>query len=460
MRFPFLTHHDSVNKKIFRAAVTVGLLGLLAKAGIAAKELIIARSFGRGDALDAFLIAFLLPSFLINLLAGAMGSALVPILMSARKDKPFNKAQEILSSVMFLSVLALILVAIILGVLAHFYLPYVASNFPPAKMILTRQLLYGLLPFVVFGGIATLLGSVLNADEKFALAASAPLLTPLLTIVCIVTAPKASGAWVLAAGTVIGSFFEATLLFCALKSRGLLRAIRWNGFDSNLRSVLRQFAPLLGGAFLMGSTTLVDQSMAALLPAGSVAALSYASKITGALLAIGATALSTAALPYFSRMVAEGDWPGCRNTLKRYCVMVAAATVPLTLLLIAFARPLVTVLLQRGAFTAADTLLVSRILRCYAIQIPFYVCGMLLVRFLSAMRRNDLILYASAVNVVLNIVLNIVLMRQWGIAGIAMSTSLVYVVSFVFVFTCSWKLLAQERFRSGQRGATKAFVMD
>lgn len=449
MRFQFFrtAGPDSTNRKIFRAALTVGLLGILAKAGLAGRELIVARSFGRSDTLDAFLIAFLLPSFVMNLLMGALGAALVPVLMEMRQGESPDKDTKLLSSIMFLSVVALSAIAILLGLFAPLYLPYLGSSFSPAKLLLTRQLLYAVLPFVLFGGIAVFLSVVLNAGEKFALPAVIPLLTPLVTIAFILAAPRNCGAWSLAAGAVAGSFFEVIILLRVLKTHGVRLNLKWNGLDSQLCRVLGQYAPMLAGAFLMGSTTVVDQSMAAMLPAGSVSALSYANKITGAVLAIGATALSTAALPYFSKMVAENDWHGCRHTLKRYTVLVAAMTLPFTLAVIVLARPIIKLLLERGAFTSADTQLVSRALICYCIQIPFYVCATLYVRFLSAMRRNDLLMYASALNLVLDIVLNLLLMRRWGVAGIALSTSFVYVISFLFVTISSAKLLAGDRFR-------------
>src|SRR5260221_4409608 len=129
----------------------------------------------------------------------------------------------------------------------------------------------------------------------------------------------------------------------------------WNGFDSGVQSVLGQYAPGMAGFFLMGSPAVVDQSMAAMLPSGSVAALSYAGKITGLVLAIGATALSTAALPYFSQMAAQSDWNGCRHTLKRYSVLILLTTVPLALSLMAFSRPLVRLVCQRSAFARSET---------------------------------------------------------------------------------------------------------
>src|SRR5690349_6318186 len=76
---------DSINRKIFRAALIVSMFSILARIAGTSKELIIARSFGRGDALDAFLIAYLLPSFTMNLLMGALGSALLPVLIETRQ---------------------------------------------------------------------------------------------------------------------------------------------------------------------------------------------------------------------------------------------------------------------------------------------------------------------------------------------------------------------------------------
>jgi len=198
----------------------------------------------------------------------------------------------------------------------------------------------------------------------------------------------------------------------------------------------------------MGSTTVVDQAMAATLPSGSVAALSYANKIVALIVAIAATALTTAALPYFSHMAAERDWAGCRHTLKRYTALTLATTVPLTLALIALSHPLIRLVFQRGAFTIVDTDLVSRVQICYFIQIPFYICGMLFVRFLSSIRCNDVLLYVSAINLALDISLNLVLMRKMGIAGIALSTSLVYVVAFLILGALSVRLLRQKHFNA------------
>lgn len=423
----------------------VGCLGLIAKLAATVKELIIARSFGRGDEVDAFLIAFLLPSFILNIGMSALGYALVPVFVETRQKGGIEAAQRLFSSMMLLGCAVLLGVAAVLGLLAPLYLPLLGHSFSGVKLELTRELLYLLLPWIIFSGIANLSSSVLNATEKFALPALIPLLTPLVTIYMVTFHGHRWGIFTLAAGAVVGGSLEAMLLLAFLKKQGMPLRLRWYGLDTHVRSVLAQYVPMLTGAILMGSTAVVDQSMAAMLPSGNVAALGYGNKVILGMLNVSALALSTATLPYLSRMVTAGDWAGCRHTLKRYSLLVVGTTVPFALLVIAFSRPIVRALFQHGAFTAADTDLVSQVQVCYAIQIPFYIWSMLFVRFISSVRRNDVLMYASALALVLDILLNLIFMRVWGVAGIALSTSIVSIACFLATSIWSVRFLVQEQ---------------
>lgn len=449
MAFPLLRRKDGLdttNRRIFRAALIVGSIGLLTKVALAGKELVIAQRFGRSDQLDAFLIAYLLPSFVMNLLTGALTAALIPVLVETRQKEGRESADKLISNVAFITLIALVGIAVLLALLAPYYLPLLGSKFSPEKLHLTRRLLYTLLPWVVLSGIAAMASSVLNAGEKFALPAVIPVLTPSITVLFILLTAREVGAFSLAAGAAVGSLLESAMLVYLLRAHGTRFSFKWSGVDANLRCVLKQYAPMLAGSFLMGSTTVVDQSMAAMLAPGSVAALSYANKIVNMVLTTAAPALSTAVLPYFSKMVAAADWQGCRHTLKRYSLLVISAAVPFTILIIVFSRPLVQLIYQRGAFTAGDSALVSKVQIYYSLQIPFFIWGMLFVRFLSSIRRNDLLMYASAVNLAVDVTMNLILMRFLGVAGIALSTSLVYMGSLTFVAVSTLRILRDARF--------------
>jgi putative peptidoglycan lipid II flippase len=426
---------------IFRAALIVGLFSILVAIGATLKELVVARYFGRGDSIDAFLVAFLLPSFIVSVAAGSLATALIPVFVEIRHREGVEAAQQLFSSVLVLNAFALLLIATLLGLLAPVYLPYLGSSFSAAKLGLTRNLLLLLLPFIFFNGIASCASSALNAGEKFAVPSIIPIVTPLVVIAFLELTWKSWGVFGLAGGTVAGSVIEAGLLAKALKTRGIRLAFKWSGLTPALRSVLSQYTPMLAGSFLISSTLVVDKAMAAMLSSGSVAALSYANKIISAMLAIVATALSSATFPYFSKMVTLKDWNGCRNTLKRYSVLVLATTVPLTIGLMILSKPLVTLLFQRGAFTSTDADLVSQVQICYLIQVPFYILSMLFVRFLSAAKRNDVLMYGAVISLVLDVILNLLLMRRWGVAGIAMSTSCVYAISCFYVILNSYRVM-------------------
>jgi putative peptidoglycan lipid II flippase len=94
VELPANPHPSSTNRKIFRAALIVGSLSVLARAAAVLKEMVVARWFGRGDALDAFLISFLLPSFLLMLVTGALSSASVPVILETRASEGKDAANN------------------------------------------------------------------------------------------------------------------------------------------------------------------------------------------------------------------------------------------------------------------------------------------------------------------------------------------------------------------------------
>ena len=421
-------------RKIFNAAASVAVCSGLAGLASTAKELAVARWFGRGDALDAFLIAYLLPSFLVNLVAGSFNAAMIPTFIQVREREGKEAAQRLFSGVMVVSLVLLVGVSVVVGILAPYFLPLLGSGFSPAKLMLTRRLLYALLPFIVLSGVAVAWTAVLNAGEHFGLPALSAMLTPLSIIAFLSLLGQAWGIYTLAVGTLTGVALQAAVLGWLLRERGVRLEPRWYGWDPSLRKVIGQYAPMLAGALLMGSTDLVDQSMAAMLAPGSVAALNYARKIVSLFIVVGATPLGTAALPYFSQMVANQDWSGCRHILKVYSRSIVLVTVPITLGLVAFSHPLIRIIFQRGAFTAADTGVVSRVQALLSLQIPFYMLASLGVRLVSALKRNSVLMMIAAVNMVVNIIFNLILMRYLGVAGIALSTSFVYLVSCTLVY--------------------------
>ena len=433
----------SFNRAILRAAISVGAAGIFVKVLATFKEVAVASVYGRSDAMDAFLAAALIPSLLVNLISESMNQALVPTLVRVRELEGRERAQQLLSSSMLWMCLLLAAASAVMALLARGFFPLIASHFAPAKLTLAVHLFYALLPVVFITGIATNCTAVLNTVDRFALPALAPIVISVAIILGALEFGGRFGIWAMVWSTLAGSLLHAFIVAWMMRRRGYRFRLRWYGMDEATREVAGQYGPVLLSSVVSSGGLLVDQSMAAMLVAGSVSALVYANRFVSVVLTLLAGAISTAIVPYFSRMIALRDWPGCGHTLRTWVRLTAVVSVPIAAVLIAGARPLVRIALQHGQFGPGDTRVVASVLAMYAIQIPFFVVSRVYYRFIVAMRRTDLILYCGVINLGLDIVLNLVLMHWFGVAGIALATSLWTVSTFFYLWYWSRKLLAR-----------------
>ena len=431
----------SVNTSIFGAMVTVGGITMCAKLAASAKDVVIAMQFGTSDALDAFLIAFVLPAFAINLIGGSLNAALIPTYIQVQAQEGTQAAQHLLSSVMVWTIGVLVALSVVLALTSPYLLPLMGSGFTADKLALVQSLYYMMLPTLVLGGIATIWSALLNACDRFALAAVVPVATSLVTVLIVVGMAERWDSYTIALGMVLGALVETAVLGWGLSREGVSLVPRWHGASPAVKQVLGQYVPMVAGAFLMGGVNLVSQSMAAMLSPGSVSALSYGNKVTNLMLGIGALAVSTAVLPHFSRMVAVRDWRGLRHTLLTYSRWLLIGTLPVTVALIYYSESVVAVVFQRGAFSSADTHLVGQIQVMYLLQIPLYVVSMLFVRLISALKANQVFMWGNAINLSMCILLTYVLMQRFGVIGIALATSLMYLISCGFLLCVSLRLM-------------------
>ena len=94
----------STNRQILGASATIAVLTLVARAASLARDVAVAYGFGRGDELDAFLIALLLPTFAINVVANSLNAAFVPVFIEVRERDGAARADLLFQSVLAVSV--------------------------------------------------------------------------------------------------------------------------------------------------------------------------------------------------------------------------------------------------------------------------------------------------------------------------------------------------------------------
>lgn len=422
----------SVNRRIFGAGLTILAATLAVKGVTFLKEVVTAAAFGSGDAADALVIALLTPTFVVNVVSGSLGAALVPQFVDVREREGAAAAAGLLARTVRRVTVGLLALAVGLAVAAPWYLRLVAAGFSEPKRALAAELTWWLVPMVVASGARTLWAAALTAGERFWQASVSAAVSPALTVAAVLALP-ALGVRNVAIALGVGGIIEAAWLGVTLRRGGLpLGTVAAATSHETLRLV-RQWVPIMAGSVLMASSTLIDQSMAAALLPGSVARLEYGSRLVAVVTSLGTGALGVAVVPYFALLASKRDMAALSHTARLWVRATFLASLPVVAVLAGLATPVVRAIYERGSFSPADTSAVAAVQAGLALQIPFYIAGIVLVRLVAALEAAQALTWISLVNTLLNAALNLILIRYLGLPGIALATSVMYAASFTML---------------------------
>lgn len=407
------------------------------------RDIILASHFGTTDSADAFIAAWAIPQFLAVIFGNALSGVIIPLRAEARAREGEKHSRDFLNEMLLISILILGLVTLLLIPLRDVLLPLVTSNFGPEKLAETEKLWNIMLPGTFLFAICTVWSGILNTDERFGLAALSPILIPIFTIAALWIYPE-GGIYSPAVGFVIGLIAQALWLIWGLYRLELVIFPKWHGGLTQTHMAMGQFVPYLANGVVFGGVGIVDQAMAATLGAGSLAILSYGNKIVLPVLGIGSAALATVVYPRFAQMVAERKWERLYVQVRSYLALTLVITIPMMIVLVLLAEPLIRLVFERGEFTAEDTIEVAQVHVIYALMIPSYTIAVLLSRVLNAMRATKYVLLSSIVIFAFNIIADYVFKEWIGIQGIALATVMNYTLSLAFNAWLVRRLITRE----------------
>ena len=436
------------------AILVSGFLTAVKIAG-AVKIILMASRYGASEHLDAFLVAFAIPAFFSEVIAGSLPSALVPALIRIREGADRTVMRRLHGSMTLLMLSLLAAGCIVLMTTAPFLLRVMAGGFSESNRAFAQTLLNWLAIVLPCAGLSVMWRAELIAEERFAASSAATGMVPTASVVALLFAGPGTTIWVLVAATLVGVGLELVVLAAAMWRAGIPVVPRWGGWDDSINRVLAQYLPLVGATALGGGTLLIDQSMAASLAPGSVSALNYGTKLAAVIAAVAGGGLGIAVLPAFSRMAAAGNLSGIRKLLREQARLILLTGVPVSILLIAVSGHLVPIIFRNNAFDPAAADLIAAVQRFSLAQIPVALLLVVGHRLISALNANYVLLHVAVVNLAVDVAGNLFFMRTLGVPGIALSSSIAMAVSFILVILAIRKHLVSGRmldFNSSQSG--------
>ncbi len=417
---------------LLRAAATVSGLILASRVLGLVREMLVARMFGAGVAMDAFNVAFRLPNLLRRMFAeGAFSQAFVPILAEVKTREGEARTRQLLSNVASVLGWALLAVSIIGVVAAPALVLLIASGFArqPEAFELATVLTRWMFPYILFMSLVACAAGVLNSFNRYAVPAFTPVLLNVAIIAsALLIAPRVDPPILaLGIGVLAGGLAQLAIQVPALARIGMLPRLtgpREAFRDPGVRRILTLMLPALFAVSVAQISLIINTNIASHLGPGTVSWLSYADRLMEFPTALLGVALGTVLLPSLSKANAEGhaddysrllDW-GLRLT----CLVALPAAVGLGVL----AEGVIAVLFQGMRFTAHDVHQTALALTGYAVGL----LGLIAVKILAPgfYAKQDI---KTPVKIAIGTLVatqlgNLVLVPWIGHSGLALSISL------------------------------------
>ncbi|CAB3812812.1 lipid II flippase MurJ [Achromobacter aegrifaciens] len=418
------------HQRIFKGAFRVAVFLLLGKAAGAIKEMAVAYRYGVSDAVDAYQFTMTMATWLPVTIVGVLSVVLIPVLVRLRRADVAERNLFIRELQGWVGA-----AGIALALLTWFAWPQVVGVLGQGLSArvgdMTGQLLVAFAPVSALLLVAGISAARLRAQERHVntLLDSVPAVA---TLAWVMLAASADGVGPLLWGTLVGYAIQTVWLawLAARADGGFWGAPRLTLQSPHWPELLGAAGVMLIGQVAMSFVGPLDQYAAANLGANANATLGYASRLLSLVLGIGAVSVGRAALPVLADVQARGDTARARGmALKWSVLMVAAGAVAVAVGWI-LAPWGVSVLFQRGAFTAENTQAVAHVFRWGLLQLPFYFGVLILVQLLASQNRYRVMAAIAVANFALKAVLNTVLAPRMGAAGIMLATSLMYLLSF------------------------------
>ncbi len=360
--------------RLARGFLTVGAWTLLSRVVGFARDVMMAAYLGAGPIAEAFLIAFSLPNMFRRFFAeGAFNMAFVP--MYAKKLERGEDAMGFAQDA-FNGLATVLAVFTLVGTLLMPWLVLaMASGFLGDERY-DFAVYYGRICFsyILFISLVALLSGVLNARGRFTEASFVPVLMNLMFIVAMLLAH-----W---QGWPMGRTLAWTVPLTGIAQLAFTwvwahkAGFRFHPAWPRLTPELRRLAVIAAPAVLAGGVVqvnlLVGRQVASFTE-GAVAWLSYADRLYQLPLGVVGIAVGVVLLPDLARKLGAGDTAGGRHAFNRAAEFSLMLTVPAAVALVAIPVPLISVLFERGAFDADDTVNTALALAVYGLGLPAFV---------------------------------------------------------------------------------------
>ncbi len=389
------------------------------------RTVVIVRSGGSLAELDAFFAAFRIPDLIFQLVAaGALSSALIPIVSGLFATDEPARAWRVVSTVTNIVMGALLVLGLIVLVAAPAIVELITPGFDAAQTAKTVELTRIMMLSPVFLALGSVATSVLNAGGRFAASAIAPISYNLAIIGAALLLAPSMGVDGLAIGVVAGSFCHLLVQVRPLARLGFRYAPRIDVGDDLARKALTLMVPRAIGLGASQITFVVVTSLATLQGPGAVTSFNVAFTLLQIPIGVIGVPLGIVVLPSLSRVAAIGRELEFVAMLTRALRLLVYVMIPIGALFAIVRVPTISLLFDDGSYGRTALDLTATTLLAFLVGLAAHALIAVLARAFYARQDTLTPVLAAVGSVIINVTLAILLVGPLGLPGVALAIAI------------------------------------
>lgn len=393
----------------------------------------VAAWFGTSSETDAFFFAYGLVLFLSTMFAPVVESVVVPYVAEIRATG--KSVGPFLRGVLVFSGAGVVVATGGLLLLARPVLALV-THFDRHSLDLTLRLLAEAAPLVLLLVWTSVQCGVLNAYKKFAVPALSPAFRALIILGFVFAFKGQMGVHSIALGYVVAECCRLLLLGVLTQPMGVLSlgsarsAFR---LERGLAKFLKTASYQIIGMTAVSLGPMVDKVMGSWLGKGSISLLEYSDRLYTIPYVFVSSGLMVTLLSFWSETHYERGIEEFRQEAAEAQKRVILIVAGLTALLVVLEEPTARLLLWHGSFKREDLAVVQVLYGILLFGLPWRVLSVVQTRICIVLKRTDEITRLGVLMLGLKVVGNLILMRPFGLYGIAVSTLTAQVLCYIFL---------------------------
>ncbi|MCR5263501.1 MAG: murein biosynthesis integral membrane protein MurJ [Clostridiales bacterium] len=400
---------------------------VLAKGLGVLRQMLIASHYGAGGAADAFNAAQALPLTMFDILLGAaIPGAFIPAynrMMARDGEKRADEFADRFLNAVFVFTGALALLGI---VFAPQLTELTASELDPQTKALSVRLLRIMFPMIIFTGGAYTLTGVMQSKGRFMLPALISSVSNAVIIIWLVFFNDRFGdmaVYGLAAASSVSWLAQVLILAVPLAVSGEKRfRVRPSlGLsDSELSPTLKSAPPVMVGAWLTPMMLLIGTRFSVIAAGdGGITVFSNAYHTYILITGILTYSICNYFFPELSRLSASSPDGEFITELRKGLKSALMISLPFTAAVWLLSPQGVSILYQRGQFTACDAESAAMTLRCLSVSMPAFTVVEVMSRAFYARRLGRIPMTAAIAGIAADLAVTAALVSSGAMSGVS-----------------------------------------